>query len=159
MNRQLVSFLSLFSLVLILSIYYITLPFKNVNKDNSPVNLEIQDSSEVYFASLTSRKTAAYEESLAAKNSILASASATAAEKAVALEEIEKINLIMEHEDTAVSNIVEAGYAAAYVENYGDTVTVVVYKEAGTKLDAAKIMNIVFAEFGNTISPEIKFYS
>lgn len=159
MNRQLISFLSLFSLVLILSIYYITLPFDSTNISDAPVNVQIQDSTEVYFASLISQKNAEYELILAENNAVLASSTATVEEKAVALENISKLNNVMALESTTAENIVDSGFAAAYVENYGDVVNVVVYKEDPSKVDAANIMQIVFTHFGNTVTPEIKFYS
>ena len=159
MNRQLISFLSLFSLVLILSIYYITLPFDSTNLSDAPVNVQIQDSTEVYFASLNSQKIAEYDLLLAENNAVLASSTATVEEKAVALENISKINNVMQLESNTAESIVSNGFAAAYVENYDDTVTVVVYKEEPSKTDAASIMQIVFTNFGNTVTPEIKFYS
>ena len=159
MNRQLISFLSLFSLVLILSIYYITLPFDSTNISDAPVNVQIQDSTEVYFASLISQKNAEYELILAENNAVLASSTATVEEKAVALENISKLNNVMALESTTAENIVNSGFAAAYVENYDDVVNVVVYKEDPSKVDAANIMQIVFTHFGNTVTPEIKFYS
>ena len=65
----------------------------------------------------------------------------------------------MELESNTAESIVSNGFAAAYVENYDDTVTVVVYKEEPSKTDAASIMQIVYTNFGNTVTPEIKFYS
>ena len=159
MNRQLISFLSLFSLVLILSIYYITLPFDSTNISDAPVNVQIQDSTEVYFATLTSQKNAEYELILAENNAVLASATATVEEKAVALENISRLNNVMALESTTAESIVDSGFAAAYVENYDNVVNVVVYKEDPSKVDAANIMNIVFTNFGNNVTPEIKFYS
>ena len=86
MNKQLVSFLSLFSLVLVLSIYYVMLPFKGSNdftgnNGDLPIINEIEDPSESYFASLEIQKSESYKELLDAQKDILASASATIEEK------------------------------------------------------------------------------
>ncbi len=162
MNRQLVSFLSLFSLVLVLSVYYIMLPFSNTNSnsviDDATVNLEEVDTTDSYFVSLELNKTSAYEALLDEQNTILASSTATIDEKAEALEQIANIKELMEKEETTVAAIKDAGYPAAYVENYGTGIRVVVYKNDATKEDAAKVMALVIEEFGMEILPEIQFY-
>ena len=66
MNKQLVSFLSLFSLVLVLSIYYVMLPFSGSNlgdnSNNLPVINEIEDATDAYFVSLELQKSETYKE-------------------------------------------------------------------------------------------------
>lgn len=55
MNRQVVSFLSLFGLVLVLSVYYILLPtnlFINVPSTDKEVGTIINPSQDVYFETL-----------------------------------------------------------------------------------------------------------
>ena len=164
MNKQLVSFLSLFSLVLVLSIYYVMLPFKGSNdftgnKDDLPIINEIEDPTEAYFASLEIQKNESYKELLDAQNEILASSDATIEEKISALEEINRLEEIMMKEKDTVTAILEAGYPAAYVENYDQGIKVVVYKDEATKKDAATIMSLVIEEFGLELMPEVSFYS
>lgn len=163
MNKQLVSFLSLFSLVLVLSIYYVMLPFSegnlNDNLNNLPVINEVEDPNDAYFVSLEIQKDLSYKELISEQNSILASSSATIEEKESALEEIARIEEIMKKEDETVSAIIEAGYPAAYVENHNQGITVVVYKEDATKEDAATVMALVIGEFGFDFMPEVSFYS
>ena len=164
MNKQLVSFLSLFSLVLVLSIYYVMLPFKGSNdfagnNGDLPIINEIEDPSESYFASLEIQKSESYKELLDAQKDILASANATIEEKVVALEEINRLEEMMVKEKDTVTAILEAGYPAAYVENYDQGIKVVVYKEDATKLDAATVMALVIEEFGFELMPEVSFYS
>ena len=54
MNRQLVAFLSLFSLVLVLSVYYVMMPSTTTQlKENAQnVNLNVKDATTLYFESL-----------------------------------------------------------------------------------------------------------
>ena len=163
MNKQLVSFLSLFSLVLVLSIYYIMLPFSggNLNGDstNLPVINEIEDPNDAYFVSLELQKETTYKELIDEQNAILASSNATIEEKENALEEIARIETVIKKENETVSAIIEAGYPAAYVENYNQGIKVVVYKEDATKEDAATVMALVIDEFGFDLMPEVSFYS
>lgn len=55
-NRKLISFLSLFSLVLILGVYYVLLP--PVEIPNNPIdeNVNVGDGEEAYFVSLNLEK-------------------------------------------------------------------------------------------------------
>ena len=163
MNKQLVSFLSLFSLVLVLSIYYIMFPFSggNLNGDSTilPVINEIEDPNDAYFVSLELQKETTYKELIDEQNAILASSNATIEEKENALEEIARIETVIKKENETVSAIIEAGYPAAYVENYNQGIKVVVYKEDATKEDAATVMALVIDEFGFDLMPEVSFYS
>ena len=162
MNKQLVSFLSLFSLVLVLAIYYVMLPFSSNNLgdiNNVPVINEQEDETEAYFVSLELQKTEAYEELIDEQESILASSTSTAEEKACALQEIARLEELMGKESEAVAAIVDAGYPAAYVETYDQGIKVVVYKDDATKQDAAVVMGLIIDEFGMELMPEIRFYS
>jgi hypothetical protein len=70
-----------------------------------------------------------------------------------------KGSCILVKEKDTVTAILEAGYPAAYVENYDQGIKVVVYKEDATKLDAATVMALVIDEFGFDLMPEVSFYS
>lgn len=158
MNRQLVSFLSLFSLVLVLSIYYVMMPFKAPEVD-IPVNMEQEDTTDAYFVSLEIQKNSAYEQLLDEQNAILASSSATMDEKTLALETIAELEEKIKTEANTVASIIEAGYPAAYVEEYDQGIKVVVYKNNPTKEDAATVMGLVVDKFGMDYLPEIRFYA
>ena len=49
MNKQVVSFLSLFSLVLVLSIYYVMLPSKTKKPSADPVISNVEEGTDPYF--------------------------------------------------------------------------------------------------------------
>lgn len=163
MKKQLVSFLSLFSLVLVLSIYYIMLPFTGTNlgkdSENLPVINEVENSFEEYFVSLEVQKNESYEQLIDVQTAILASSSATIEEKQNALIEIARLEDMIEKEENTVAAIIEAGYPAAYVENYDTGIKVIVYKQDATKADAATVMSLVINEFGLELMPEVSFYS
>ena len=54
MNRQLVAFLSLFSLVLVLSVYYVMMPSPSslLNTKEESVSVTIKDATTLYFETL-----------------------------------------------------------------------------------------------------------
>ncbi len=163
MNKQLVSFLSLFSLVLVLSIYYVMLPFSGSNlgddTNDIPVINEYEDAKDSYFVSLELQKSEAYQQLIDEQNDVLASSNATIEEKQEALERIAEIEEVIAKETNTVAMIIEAGYPAAYVENYEQGIKVVVYKQDATKADAATVMALVIEEFGLELMPEVSFYS
>ena len=62
MNKQLVAFLSMLSLVLVLSVYYVMLPFENVPTTNSQnVSSIITTTDDAYFASLAAEQDNNYD--------------------------------------------------------------------------------------------------
>lgn len=84
MNKQVVSFLSLFSLVLVLSIYYVMIPVSGAGNNNTqPVDGQISTSgseatiseaSNLFFATLEENRKARHDEVKNAQIEILASA-------------------------------------------------------------------------------------
>lgn len=80
MNKQVVSFLSLFSLVLVLSIYYVMVPGINQrdqtvdNQVNSGEDLSISDASNLFFTTLEENRKSRHEEVKNTQIEILASA-------------------------------------------------------------------------------------
>ena len=91
MNKKVVTFLSLFSLVLILSIYYVVSPFgTNLKNDDTNVNVVINQESDAYFTSLEVTKNENYDLYIEEMNAIIASSNHTNEEKRDALVNIEK---------------------------------------------------------------------
>ena len=90
MNKKVVTFLSLFSLVLILSIYYVISPFgNNIDPNNGlNVNVQVNNENDEYFASLEVAKEDNYQEYIDEMNAIIASSECTNEQKKEALENI-----------------------------------------------------------------------
>ena len=155
MKRQLVAFLSLFSLVLVLSIYYILSP--TIDKKDQVVNLGVQDSTELYFANLKLEQESNYEKDLEEANSIVASATNSNEDKASALQSIEDIKEKYKLETSTASTIENAGYLAAFVEENDNKLTVIVAHSNPTKKDVANILSMVYQNFDNEMMTEINF--
>ena len=94
MNRQLIAFLSLFSLTLVLSVYYVLIPKVNVdNTISNPdqvVNGEILDAQAAYFENLSIERDSIYKGYYDQQNNILSSSSYSNLEKENALKLIEE---------------------------------------------------------------------
>ena len=160
MNRQIVAFLSLFSLVLVLSIYYVMLPFATPNTPNdSNVNVDITDSTQLYFATLHEQKSSQYTVFVKEQTDIVASSDASGEEKAQALAAIEVKRAIADKEELTVNLIKEYGFDEAYVEVVGSAIEIVVaLDEDYTPLDIAQVMIIALNQFGSNYVPKVRVF-
>lgn len=130
MNRQLVAFLSLFSLTLVLSVYYVLIPTaSNSNKieqeNSNPVSGVVLDAESAYFESLDIQRDAYYQEYVNEQNSILASSDYTNSEKEKALLNIE----LMKEQEKEIENLEVCvkgiGYQNVFIEYINDDIHVV----------------------------------
>ncbi len=134
MNRQIVAFLSLFSLALVLSIYYVMIPsgISNEQPVENPIT-EVADASSLFFEALILERDQRHEETIEGHTAILTSTEYTNAEKATALEAIENEKYIQATENKLQDEIKELGYPACFVEMRGDMINVLAYMKDATK--------------------------
>ena len=147
MNRQVVSFLSLFGLVLVLSVYYILLP------TNLFINVPSTD--ETLFYELDAKHQEVIDENLA----IVVSSEVSNQQKEVALNAILSEKEIISLENTLVGLIKEEGYSNVYVEYLDNCIKVVVKAEEVTNEQAAAIFTIVFENSETNLIPELEIIS
>lgn len=143
MNRQLVAFLSLFSLVLVLSVYYVMMPSKsNQLVDNSnPVSLVSKDATTLYFEALDLERDEAHQTYI---NEMIAVYEGT--NNDYTLEEayvnISNRNKLIAQEEKIEECVKGLGYTSCYAEVEGDDyIKVVVYS---TKKDLLEIDQIMY---------------
>ena len=160
MNKKVVTFLSLFSLVLILSIYYVVSPFgENIDNNNTNVNVIVNQESDEYFTSLEVTKTQNYDLYIDEMNSIIASSEYTNDQKKEAIENIEKAKAQKELEKKTTDELKVLGYNQLFMEvGLKDIFVVVKYPEF-TNSDAAKIMSTIYKNFGTKYNIEIALKS
>lgn len=144
MNRQVVAFLSLFSLVLVLSIYYVMIPFANNNNNSKPVAgsqvSDITDASTLFFETLALERDQKHEEYIKQQEEIIASSEYTGEEKLLAFENIEKERQEQAQEVGVESAILGIGYPSCFVEIDPEYINVLAYKQTPTNVDAANII-------------------
>jgi len=156
MKRQVVAFISLFSLVLVLSVYYVMLPFSTDGVDQV-VDTNLESASDVFYENLEETKIDVYEDFVNSQNEIIASASSTNEEKANALQAIADKNKQLELENKVKAELKEIGYEKVYVEMNDETVTIIISKDDATKEDAAKAISAAFKVFGMNKYVEVMF--
>lgn len=162
MNRQVVSFLSLFGLVLVLSVYYILLPtnlFINVPSTDKEVGTIINPSQDVYFETLFYELDAKHQEVFDENLAIVVSSEVSNQQKEVALNAILSEKEIISLENTLVGLIKEEGYSNVYVEYLDNSIKVVVKAEEVTNEQAAAIFTIVFENSETNLIPELEIIS
>ena len=146
MNRQLVAFLSLFSLVLVLSVYYVLIPTvsnsQNENEVSKPVNGVVLNAEEAYFETLNINRDAQYQEYYDQQNNILASSEYSNLEKEQALLTIEEYKMKEQELENMESSIKGIGYSNVFVEYINQDIYVITscQNEENKVYEAAQII-------------------
>lgn len=159
-NKQGIWLLTLFSLILVLSVYYITMPSeflasasKNIN--NSKEVTKIKESE--IISTLKVENEEERNEKISELQTILTKEDATNEEKNNAYEELKTINILKGKEDEISAKIKEQYNLENFVKIKDDQVRVVIIKnEHDTKL-ANDIMNLVQSKFDSKMYISIKF--
>ena len=153
----------MFSLVLILSVYYVLSPIEisdqnvsNIENDDG-VNVEIVDGETAYFNNLDVLKETAFLESLKGYDAIVASKDSSSEEKLEALNNKSDKIKVNESEKTLVQVIKEKGYTNVYVEYENKNVNVLVGKKDATFKDAEMIINSIYSYVTPDYVPIVTF--
>ena len=166
MNRQLVAFLSLFSLTLVLSVYYVLIPTANnsnniENNNSNPVTGVVLDAESAYFETLDIQRDSYYQDYYNEQNSILASSSYSNSEKEQALLNIELIKAQekeLENLEVCVKGI---GYQNVFIEYINDDIHVVTSSidEKNHMVEAAQIIFTIQDLFDKEENIFVEFHS
>lgn len=150
MNKQAFTFLTLFSLILVLSIYYIMLP---PSTDEGLVSTQPLTTIEQLQEQLDKKR----EDIINKNNQIIAKESSTSDSINEALETISETKSASEKEKNIVEKIKQLGYKEAYVEIDSETIKMTVLKKEANKSDASQIIKEVLNIVGDNYQVEVKF--
>ncbi len=168
-NKQSLWFLTLFSLILVLSVYYITMPNELLLTNNSSYNKDKNNTEEktektnvtVEESELLVAMRVNLEEERSMKRSdlegLLTSNNATAKEKNEALEQLKYLNFLTGQEETIEAKIKTELDIDSFVEIDGNQVTVVAIKNEHDSTLANKIMRLVQGCFEEKVYVTVKF--
>lgn len=149
MNKQAITFLSLFTLILVLSIYYIMLPQDNSNTVSESQLTTIE---ELQIALDKKR-----DEIITKNNEIIGEESSTSEVINQALETISQTKELKEKEKEIIELIQNNGYSDVYVEIEEKLVKITIIKKDATQSDANNIIKIVLGHLGDEYQVEVKF--
>lgn len=149
MNKQAFTFLTLFSLILVLSIYYIMLP---PTSQNEVVQNDIST-----IEQLQNQLDKKREDIITKNNEIIAKESSTSESINEALETISETKNMTEKEKSIVTQLGELGYQESYVEIDNQTVKITILKKDATQSDASNVIKEVLNLVGDSYQVEVKF--
>lgn len=160
-KKQSLWFLTLFSLVLVLGVYYITMPTEilenNKDKDKTAeVNLELPNNNTY----LTALEVSLEEEREAMKKELqdkLSGDKTTTKEKNDAYLSLRKISEVEQKEDELKNKIKETYKLDSFVKIDNNDVDIVIIKKEHDISLANKIMKTISGEFEDKVSVSIKF--
>ena len=164
-NKQGLWFLTLFSLILVLSVYYITMPNELLLTNNNSYTNESEKSEEVGSVIEESELLVAMrvnlEEERAMKISdlegLLTSKDITAKEKNEALEELKHLKFLQGQEEELELKIKNELGIDTFIEIDGTQITVVAIKDKHDSGLANKIMRTIQSSFDSKMYITVKF--
>ena len=162
MNKKNLWFLTLFSLIIVLSIYYITMPtdlmIEEYKEEETAVSEEIIEEDSI-LVSLRVEAEEEYLKELESLQTVLNNADSTVDEKNNAFEQIKQLSNIKGEQEKLEEEIQNNIGAEAFVRIDGNKITVVVNKkDHDTKL-ANQIMRLVQSNYKNKMYITVKFQS
>lgn len=159
-NKKNLWFLTLFSLVLVLSIYYVTMPNEifisntdKVSEDERDVSV---DESSIIVALKVEDDTEVMEKMNELKEKIT-DVDASTEEKNTAFEELKLMNKNSSKEETLETKIKEMCNCDNFVKIDGDNVRVVLNSDDSSVTSANNIMRLVQDEFSEKMYISVKF--
>lgn len=161
-NKRNIWFFTLFSLIIVLSVYYITMPNElnletNTTNEIEHVSEEVNDST--VLVALRVEKEEEYITEVESLRTILTSGSSTIEEKNNAYEKIQNINIIKGEEEKLEKQIEELTNSETFVKIDKDHITIVVDKKEHDKKLANKIMRKAQSNYKNKMYITVKFQS
>ena len=150
MNRQAIVFLTMFSLVLMLAVYYVTMPIEVPSE--TPVST-INNSFIDIQKNLDEKRKTLLEE----YTGIIASNQSSTIEKSKAMEKMDQLNKIVNIEKEYIKVVKELGYDDCSIEIDNDIMRISVLKNDSAINDASKIIQTVLTKSNYEYIPEVSF--
>lgn len=160
MNKQNLWFLTLFSFILILGVYYITLPseiFSNTKTNVVNKEVDIQVSESDSLIALRVERDEKISSTMGELQDKITSSSSTSEEKNVAFEELQVLNLAKGKETYLEDKIKNNFKINSYIEINNDNIKVTVSSTEHNKEIANNIMRSIQEEFEDKKNIIIKF--
>lgn len=165
-NKKSLWFLTLFSLILVLSVYYITMPSdlllttNNVSNSKEESTETVSASDEGESAELVALRVEAEEEMLAELDelkAVLTSSKSSTEEKNDAFDKMQALNQNRGNEESIEKKIEDELKLKAFVKIDNSDISVVIDSTKHDKALANKIMRLVQGEFDADMNISVKF--
>lgn len=154
-NKNGIWFLTLFSLILVLSIYYITMPSEVLKEDvNNDASIVVESSDELLALRVDADNE--LEKEMKELQTILSDVNITANEKNEAFEKLKNLNIVRGEEEQLEKMIKNEHDLSSFVKVRGNDINVVVKADGNSTL-ANKIMRTIQSNYSNKMYITIKF--
>lgn len=162
-NKQSLWFLTLLTLVLVLGVYYVTMPSellksKNVLESVSK-EIEVNVTESDKLVALRVERDEKLETTMKELQTVLTSASTSAEEKNSAFEELKLLNLTKGKEEELENKLLDEYKIKSFVEVSGDQIKVVVNSGEHNPTLANNIMRTIQKEYDKKMYITVKFES
>ena len=162
-NKKNLWFLTLFSLVLVLSIYYITMPNEifsdsidnSIDPSNNNVVVDVEESSVI--SALKIEDDASVMEEIKTLKEKLTNNEISVNDKNAAFEELKLINKNSSVEETIEAEVKQLCNCENFVKIDGDNVRVVLDSDDSSASTANKVMRLVQQQFDDKMYISVKF--
>ncbi len=154
MNKQAFTFLTLFTLVLLLGVYYVTLPADSVQFE---VDDLIASAEKSVFEQYEDVKQQLNEELKQKNEQVISSSSSTSEEKLEALENNAVLNAAQQFEAMIEQMLKEKGIESSFVEKREDIVRIVIPETENKQLTAMQLIRWVDEISDEEILIEVSF--
>lgn len=159
-NKKNLWFLTLFSLVLVLSIYYVTMPsemFDSSIKDKEIDNVSVNSEESSVVSALKVEDDSAIMNKMNSLKEKLTDSNTSTEEKNSVFEELKKINKNSSKEETLENKVKEKCSCENFVKIEGDNIRVVLDSSDSSVSIANDIMRVVQSEFDEKKYISVKF--
>lgn len=154
MNKQAFTFLTLLTLVVLLGVYYVTLPADNTTIEPDQLITSVEQSAIEQYNQLKTQQS----EELKEKNEQVISSSMTSSEeKLEAIQENTLLEGIVLFEENVSSLLKENGFDECFVEKNNDIVRIVLPVEQKSQTNAVKVITLVDVICDDDVLIEVSF--
>ena len=161
-NKKSLWFLTLFSLILVLSIYYITMPSEllltgntNISKEENKPTVNIEETD--ILVALRVEADEEMSKEISDLELILTNSNSTTEEKNKAYEKIKDLNNIRSIEEKLESQIKESHKLESFIKIKGNNISVIVKSNEHSNKTANNIMRTIQANFNEYKYITVKF--
>lgn len=157
-NKNGVWFVTLFSLILVLSIYYITMPTELlISKDKKEVlpTVNVKESDSLLALKVSNNE--AIEEEIDVLKQIISNSDATIEDKNNAFDRIKELNQVRSEEKTLEDKIKEKFKLEAFVKIKNDDIDATVKSEENSSEQANNIMRLIQENYQTRKNISVKF--
>ena len=162
-NKQSLWFLTLLTLVLVLGVYYVTMPNELLKSKailesvNSEIEVNVEESDKL--VSLRVERDEKLETTMKELQNVLTSTTTTAEEKNSAFEELKLLNLTKGKEEELENKLLDVYKIKSFIEINGDQIKVTVISKEHNSTLANNIMRSIQEEYNKKMYVIVKFES